>query len=176
MESLGFYKLCKDTPILLRVKGNDTKTFAGLLSSYLGKLGNKSCRGNRLAGTGFTRKDTVHQLAVIDTELKGCLVTGALRPTLAGKDFSDIYLAVLLRRNGKLGNVADVRKDTTFTDSREMRVSTEFFTEQDGGVTVGFHTARNTVLAVIGRKSIKMINQVILLFSRKIHDLQGADS
>ena len=118
----------------------------------------------------------MHQLAVIDTEFKGCLVTGALRPTLAGKNFSDIYLAVLLRRNGKLGNIADVRKDTAFTDSREMRVSTEFFTEQNGGVTVGLHTARNTVLAVIGRKSIKMINQVILLFSRKIHDLQGANS
>ena len=176
MESLGFHKLCKDTPVLLRVKGDDAKTLSGLLSFYLGKLGNKSCCGNRFTGTGFTCKDTVHQLAVVDTEFKGGFIAGALCPTLSGKHLTDIYLTVLLRWNGKLGNIANVCKDTAFTDSREVRISTEFLTQQDGGITVGFHSSRNTVLAVVGRKCVKVIDQVILLFSRKIHDLQGADS
>jgi len=176
VEAFGFDKLRQNTPVLLRIKGYDTKTFSCLLSSHLGKLGNKARSRNRLTGTGFTCEDAVHQLTIVNTELKGRFIARALRPTFAGKHLADINVTGLLRRNGELGNIANVCEDTTFTDSRKVRVSAELIRKKNGGIAIGFHTTGNAFLAVIRGERVEVVDQVILLFHRQIEHLQRTDS
>jgi len=124
MEAFRLNELCKDSPILLRIKGNDTKTLA-TLTANLGKLGNKSGCRNRLTGTRFAGKDTMHQLALFQTVLKRRLIAGSRCPTFTGKHLADIDIALLHRRYCEFRNVTYVSEHAAFRNTRQVCVGCE---------------------------------------------------
>ena len=174
MESFRLHELCKDSPILLRIKSNNAETLA-TLTANLSKFGNESGCRNGLAGTGFAREDAVHQLALFQTVLERRFVSGGRCPAFAGKHLADIDIPLLHRRYCKLRNVAYICKHATFRDTRQVCICCELIGKQNSRITIGFHSTTKTFLTVICAECVEVVNQVVLLFGRQVKNLQRTD-
>ena len=174
METLRLHKFCENTPILFRIKCHDTQTLAAL-TAHLGKLRNKSCCGDGFTRTGLSRENAVHQLAFFKPVFKRCFISGRRRPALTGKHLPDIDVAFFHRRNCEFRHISDIGKHTALGNTGQVRICRKFIGQQNGRVTVRFHSAAESLLTVVRTKGIKVVDQMVLLFRRQVQYLQWAD-